>query len=199
MNPFVSIYHDVKVTQKQIVSNEHTLDVKKYSAIVQGFTSFEDAQILNNLARKLNVPFYCLNSSGLFGFYFADVGPELDFTHFNKSKDLEELHKITTSQNLSTYLSVFYSTKHTLNWNKRSMKKPHKFLFLSVLAQSMREQEPDINESELLTKIIQLVKEKGLPENYGENQEFRDIFDRLNKCFNLEFNPSSSVIGALVS
>ena len=39
-----------------------------------------------------------VNSSGLFGFFFIDVGRELTFTFHKKATDTEETHEIKDSQ-----------------------------------------------------------------------------------------------------
>jgi len=44
-----------------------------------------------------------------------------------------------------------------------------------------------------------LVKAKGLPDSLVENTEFKDILEKFDGTFNLEFNPTASVIGAIVS
>lgn len=43
------------------------------------------------------------------------------------------------------------------------------------------------------------MKAKGLPESLLENSDFKDIFDRFQRSFSLNFNPTASVIGAIVS
>lgn len=48
-------------------------------------------------------------------------------------------------------------------------------------------------------RVAQLVKAKGLPPALIENSEFIDITDKFEKTYNLDFNPTSSVIGAIVS
>jgi len=44
-----------------------------------------------------------------------------------------------------------------------------------------------------------LVKAKGLPESLLENSDFKDIFSSFNRSFKVDFNPTASVIGAIVS
>jgi hypothetical protein len=43
------------------------------------------------------------------------------------------------------------------------------------------------------------VEDKGLPTGILENAEFKDITERFRTCYNIDFNPTSSVIGAIVS
>lgn len=85
MNPFIN----VTILQKTInihgfEDNSECVLNENYSAIVYGFRNFSEAFKLNQIARKNNgIPFYCLNSSGLFGFFYADLGPELIFRYTN--------------------------------------------------------------------------------------------------------------------
>lgn len=44
-----------------------------------------------------------------------------------------------------------------------------------------------------------LVKSKGLPDTLLDKPEFKDICERFQSTFNLDFNPTASVIGAIVS
>lgn len=43
------------------------------------------------------------------------------------------------------------------------------------------------------------MKAKGLSTAIVENSEFIDIANKFEKTYNLDFNPTSSVIGAIVS
>jgi len=47
--------------------------------------------------------------------------------------------------------------------------------------------------------LPQLVKAKGLPDSLVENTEFKEILEKFNATFNIEFSPTASVIGAIVS
>ena len=51
--------------------------------MVSGFSTWQDEIELNNLTREMNLPFYCLKSSGLFAFAYVDLGKELTFRHSN--------------------------------------------------------------------------------------------------------------------
>lgn len=92
MNPFAS------VTQSTLTNFEEHLSNTKYSAVVYGFRSFKEAIELNNSCRNFNIPFYLLNSSGLFGFFFIDVGKDLTFMYHKKSTEMDETHTITNSK-----------------------------------------------------------------------------------------------------
>jgi hypothetical protein len=45
----------------------------------------------------------------------------------------------------------------------------------------------------------ELIIDKNLNKGLTSNEEFKSFFTRFNDCFNLEFNPSASVIGSIVS
>lgn len=81
MNPFSKIefaedYPTIESLEQLLAQNEG-----KYSAVVCSFQNWEDACTLNDLSRKYGLPFYALKSSGLYAFAFADIGPQLTFTH----------------------------------------------------------------------------------------------------------------------
>jgi molybdopterin/thiamine biosynthesis adenylyltransferase len=42
--------------------------------VIYGFRSFKEAVLLNKSCRHHNIPFYVLNTSGLFGFFYIDIG-----------------------------------------------------------------------------------------------------------------------------
>jgi len=75
MNPFAKIeftdnFASVESLNKFVADNSNS-----FSAIVSGFRSWEEACMLNAVARERGLPFYCLKSSGLFAFAYADLGP----------------------------------------------------------------------------------------------------------------------------
>jgi hypothetical protein len=47
--------------------------------------------------------------------------------------------------------------------------------------------------------MIELINDKNLNKGLTSSDEFKNFFLRFNECFNLEFNPSASVIGSIVS
>ena len=135
-----------------------------------------------------------VNSSGLFGFFFIDVGKELSFTTHRKATDSEETYTITESKTFSNYMSQFTDSSK-LSWNRRLVNKNDKYLTLTFASLFIHEKEG----GELSEIISKLVKAKGLPESLLENSDFKDIFDRFQRSFSLNFNPTASVIGAIVS
>ena len=80
-----------------------------------------------------------MNSSGLYGFFYVDVGQKLSFTHLNEKINQEESHTIDDSIAFSDFLTTFTSTDQKLKWKAREVNKPFKFLVLSIVAQSMKE------------------------------------------------------------
>jgi len=68
MNPFAY------VTIGEVDNLEDHLKNSKYSAVIYGFRSFTEAIAINKACREFNIPFYLLNSSGLYGFFYIDVG-----------------------------------------------------------------------------------------------------------------------------
>ena len=53
--------------------------------------------------------------------------------------------------------------------------------------------------SDLSDIASNLVKAKGLPDSLIDNNDFKDIFSRFERSFRVDFNPTASVIGAIVS
>lgn len=90
MNPFAQIEFADKAT---VESELASADAAKLSAVVYGIASWGEAVKINELTRQLrrlngsSPAFYCVNSSGLFGFCFADLGPMLSFGQ--KSRDVD--------------------------------------------------------------------------------------------------------------
>ncbi len=163
MNPFIQIKCETKITKEKLISEDQFVcDNHQYSAIVCGFQNFKEAMVLNQRARKIGASFYCLNSSGLQGFFFADVGQKLEFSHLNKLTNLEEQHCIDNSMALSDYLQTLLSPTHKFNWNRREAARPYKHLLLSIGAQYLKEL--DANAS---TDMLSLASSKGV--NYNSD------------------------------
>jgi molybdopterin/thiamine biosynthesis adenylyltransferase len=99
MNPFAHI------SLGHIDLIEDHLKNSKFSAVVYGLDNFKKAMEINEHCRNLNIPFYLLNTSGLFGFFFIDIGRELTFSHHRKATDTEEIHTIKDSRTLQEYMS----------------------------------------------------------------------------------------------
>lgn len=137
MNPFVSV--DVCTPDNL----KETILTGKYSAFVYGFKSFQEAMTLNAICREARVPFYLLNSSGLFGFFFIDLGPELTFTYHKKATETEETQTIKDSITIEDYMRQFKSEseggKAKLEWNKRTVMRNDKYLMLSIAAKFLQE------------------------------------------------------------
>lgn len=136
-----------------------------------------------------------VNASGLFGFFFIDVGRELTFTTHRKATDTEETYTITESKSFHSYMSQF-TDGSKLPWNKRLVNKNDKYLTLGIASLYIQELE---NKGEVSDIASNLIKAKGLPESLLENSDFKDIFSRFHQSFKVDFNPTASVIGAIVS
>ena len=85
MNPFAKVEADSTMSIEDLLSGKKSL--QRYAAVVYGFRNFKEAEEINEIARKLNIPFYCLNSSGLCGFFYVDLGTELQFSTRDREKE----------------------------------------------------------------------------------------------------------------
>lgn len=137
-----------------------------------------------------------LNTSGLFGFFYIDVGKKLTFVTHKKSTDTDEVFTIIESQTLEQYLARFKADAGPLNWNKRHIFRNDKYLLLAIAAKHLTEESP---ESSLMTKVHELIEAKGLPQDLAENADLKDIVEKLERTYCLDFNPTCSVIGAIVA
>jgi hypothetical protein len=74
MNPYAKVEFEPTTKFDDILSKKKSLN--GYSIVVYGFRNFKDAIEINKIAREEsnNIPFYCLNSSGLQGFFYVDIG-----------------------------------------------------------------------------------------------------------------------------
>jgi len=93
MNPFAKLdkfsltYNnilDLRAKLNDFIKND------KYSVVVCPIMNsfFEAAFEINDVSREHGLPFYALNSSGLQGFFFADLGTDkFNFQHVKKSKN----------------------------------------------------------------------------------------------------------------
>eukprot|EP00347_Sterkiella_histriomuscorum_P008263 403345750 len=237
MNPFVKITFETKLNQSDLLkdgflclvqnsSPSHQLQQKSFSAVIQGFSSFQDAETMNNYCRDSTIPFYVLNSSGLNGFFFADLGKSFEFSYRRGQKDAQtdQSEIVQSSLSLQSFLQSFASSEEKIQWNRRQSKNTQKFAFLAFLAQALKEKH--LNSTTLTTSTIPvdqtmttqtlncpttddtttllqnlkiLLTAKSLPTTLVDSSDFLAIFNQIDRCFNLEFNPSASVIGALVS
>ena len=70
--------------------------------------SFKEVTEINEVARELQLPFYCLNSSGLSAFIFADLATEkFEFTHKKKDADGNETQAVSSSEGSLSFNSFF--------------------------------------------------------------------------------------------
>ena len=97
MNPFSSIsYEELEVGEGSGQFAEKLrefLKLKKYSAVVYGLqSSFKEAIEVNEVTWDLQLPFYCINASGLNAFFFSDLATDnFEFTHKKKDADGNEI------------------------------------------------------------------------------------------------------------
>jgi hypothetical protein len=57
-----------------------------------------------------------------------------------------------------------------------------------------------MSEDALWECMLEMIEKKGVnSQSIKDSEEFKDIFKRINETFNLEFNPSASVIASIVS
>lgn len=73
MNPFAKVEFTQDLNLEKLL-NDQLVQISEFSAIAYCQRTFREAIQINVSARKFNVPFYCLNSSGLYGYFFIDVG-----------------------------------------------------------------------------------------------------------------------------
>ena len=110
----------------------------KPAAVVFGLSRvpFVEAVRINNLAREISAPFYCLNASGLSAFIFSDLSTDsFEFQHTKKDADGIETHslgKVQGSIPLKDYIEKLLSTNHALSWKKRELLKPSKLNLLGI-------------------------------------------------------------------
>lgn len=174
MNPFVK----VEFNPQKHMGAEQLNETNGYSAMVYGFRSFEEAIQMNEVARQNgNVPFYCLNSSGLQGFFYADLGTTMTFKHTNPESKIEQEHIIYNSKTMQAYFNQFLDHTQKFAWTRRDIVKPHKFLLLSIVAQYLKEKE-QIYESfdDLWQRLCQLIRDKNINDKMCTNQEFWEFF-----------------------
>jgi len=92
MNPFSKLNcFTIKVekVEEVLVKLQEFLKEDKYTAVVCPIdsTSFELAITVNTVTREMALPFYSPNSTGLQGFFFADLGKnKFDYSYVKKSK-----------------------------------------------------------------------------------------------------------------
>lgn len=155
MNPFASI-----TTTAEGTSIATLMEAGKYSALVSGFSTFKESIELNTLSRAKEIPFYTLNTSGLYGFFYCDVGSELTFTHHKKATDTDEQFTIKESKTMSQWLNDF-TNETPFKWRPKAINKSDKYLLLAILSQYVKEASPP--DSTLEGSLSLLIQRKALP------------------------------------
>lgn len=214
MNPFAKLdkfslnyndIHELKSKLNEFMKND------KYSVVVCPLTNkfFEVAFEINDVSRQLGLPFYALNSSGLQGFFFADLGTEnFNFQHVKKSKeddkaDEQLLSSKDGSITLRQYVDSFIKDDKKLSWKKREVMKPHKLVLLCFAAQALLAKSKSSENTH--DTVLAFVKTKqGLSQyagTYEASEVFKEITRKFETCWKnqIEFNPTSGVISAITS
>ena len=114
MNPFVELeFHSSPTTLAELLSLAATKG-RSISAVIQGFDTWENAIELNRQVRasESSLAFYSVNSSGLYGFAYADLGSSLTYQYTVKGPDTDpnnsmETATVVDSQSLQDFLTVF--------------------------------------------------------------------------------------------
>jgi len=111
--------------------------------------------------------------------------------HHRKATESDETHIIRDSKTIDEYFSL-YQNDSKIDWNKRLIFKNDKFLTLSIAHRYLQETGKAVT-------MAELIKVKGLPDSLIENSDFKSLVQRFSETYKVEFNPTSSVIGAIVS
>ena len=107
-----------------------------------------------------------LSCSGLFGFFYIDIGSSLRFTYTKKSTESEETETITDSKTLKEYMRKFTDPVEKLKWNKRTIFRHDKYLLLGIAATYIHElNSSKEDEANIFDTIEDLIKSKDLPVN----------------------------------
>ncbi len=101
MNPFAHL------NVSSVDNLEEHLKLQNYSAVIYGFKSFKEAGEINKTCRHFNVPFYVLNTSGLFGFFYIDIGQNVTYIKRSKETDADQEILIQDSKSLEDYFKVY--------------------------------------------------------------------------------------------
>ena len=159
---------------------------------------------MNDIARGVNLPFYCLNASGLSAFFFVDLATDsFEFQSTKKDEEGNEIREVNTnkgSMTLRKYAETLMSSEHALNWKKREIMKASKLIMLAITALLLKEK------SKSETQIFDFIKTKpGLSQHHAlytkQATQIDTHLKQFQTCFsnNIEFNPSSGVIGSITS
>jgi len=167
-------------------------------------SSFEEAMLVNDIAREAKLPFYCLNASGLSAFFFVDLATDsFEFQSTKKDADGNEVREMNSNKGsvtLRKYAETLLSKEHTLNWKKREIMKASKLIMLAITALLLNEK------SNAETQIFDFIKTKpGLTQHQAlytkQAPQVESHLKQFQNCFKnqVEFNPSSGVIGSITS
>jgi hypothetical protein len=80
-----------------------------------------------------------LNSSGLQGFFYADIGTNVKFTSDKNNEKIEKEYIIKDSKTIEQYLLHFVNKEEKLEWIRRATFKNNKYLLLSIISQYLKE------------------------------------------------------------
>ena len=150
MNPFVELeFKDTEMTFEAIGDIARG-EGRIISAVIHGFDTWANAQRLNAEARSISAAFYSVSSSGLYGFAYADLGPNFSYQCTIKDQGQQaseagpsmETHTVSDSLTLDATLTQFEDTNAKLTWNRRR-KQPCKMLLAAFLTMFMKEKNDD--------------------------------------------------------
>lgn len=163
------------------------------------------------MARKLNeqvrtltngaTTFYCVNSSGLYGFAFADLGLNFEYQHASsdpEKKDQMLIERITDSVSLNDFFVTLLDQSKTLTWKKRA-RNSTKMLLSAFTCQYLKEADSSNDFKASMHNLEKVLLAKGHNAFKPDQAAYEQIAEDVDKTFALEFNPSSSVIGAAMS
>ena len=97
-------------------------------------------------------------------------------------------------------MSRFIDKEVKVEVPRRKLFKNNKYLIYSIMGQYLKERgDFKVTEDQLFEQVCETLRAKGINKGICGKDEFKQLFSTFDKCFCLEFNPSSSVVGALVS
>ena len=131
MNPFVKIefaadQSAVDLEQQVERSLKQSEEGPFISVVICGFKTWDLARKLNEQVRTLTngaTAFYCVNSSGMYGFAFADLGLNFEYQHANSDpgkKDQMLIERIADSATLTDFFATLLDQSKPLAWKKRA-------------------------------------------------------------------------------
>ena len=209
MNTFVKIEFDESKNEvsledqveKCLEKSDRDLFV---SVVICGFKSWESARKLNDQVRTLTngtTAFYCVNSSGLYGFAFADLGSNFEYQHASsdpEKKDQMLIERISDSVSMEQFFIAFLDESKPLTWKKRA-RNSTKMLFSAFICQYLKEANASNDFKVPKQDLEKVLLAKGHNAFKPDLAAYEKILEEIDRMFTLEFNPSSSVIGAVMS